>query len=837
MRPRRAIFGFLKPCALGLLLGGLAPARLSASDPAVPTNGPAVAPMGGATQAATNSPWQNIQDIRRLTPAQAARHQPVRVRGVITYADPGWQHYFVQDATGGIYVRAWQEGLRAGRAIELEGTTDPGGVARMLINAVASVVGPTNFPAPQREGLTRLTSEALDSTWVEVEGVVRSLRADPARLTLKLVNREGEFLAVVPGHSNATALKWAINTRLRLQGVCKVLVTAPSPVRSFELRVPQLNCITVLEKAPTNAFAIPAVSVRRAVTTSAVDLGLRRIRVQGVITLVKPHQEFFLQGSSIALRVLSDQTNLLQLGRGLEVVGFPVTEGAVTHLEEAIFRYEPPGAPPYPRFVHVPDLLATDQYRNELVTLEGYLLHDADASTLPALLLQSGRVVFQAKFEPEIPRGDLPIWQAGSRLRLTGVGEITGATNQTRVFVLSLRRPEDVEVLGTAPWLNTRRLLIGAAGLLTLTGAVLGWVGLLQRQVRKQTAQIRRRLEAEAILEKRLSLVWETSADGMRMTDANGENVRVNEAYCRLVDKPRAELEGQLLTVVYDPGQRAHILESYRRRFRDRAIPPAQETDLVLWNGRKVWLDVSNSFFEQAGQAPLVLSQFRDVTERKRAEGALRASLLEKEVLLKEVHHRVKNNLQVVSSLLSLRAGQTQSPEAQLALQDTEERIRSIALLHETLYRTGNLAQVDFPEYVESLCTHLCGTFGEVTARVKLERAVEPVALELDAAITCGLIINELVSNAFKYAFPNGRTGLITVALRYETPARIGLTVRDNGAGLPTGLDVTRTESLGLQLVQRLARKLGGTVTVQAAQGTIFHIGFELQPKGTEGNA
>jgi two-component system, sensor histidine kinase PdtaS len=226
---------------------------------------------------------------------------------------------------------------------------------------------------------------------------------------------------------------------------------------------------------------------------------------------------------------------------------------------------------------------------------------------------------------------------------------------------------------------------------------------------------------------------------------------------------------------------------------------------------------------------PTDVGIIRYITERKRADEALRASLAEKTALLKEVHHRVKNNLQIVISLLNLQAGQTQDRQALDTLMDTQNRVRSMALLHETLYRSGDLARINLTGYVDDLCAHLLRSFGSEAARIQLETRVTGVDLNLDQAVPCGLIINELVSNALKHAFPAGRTGQITVALAADANQQVTMRIADNGVGFPPGLDLSQTRTLGLQLVGNLAQQLGGTAEFDRGPGTACRVTFEAK--------
>ncbi len=212
-----------------------------------------------------------------------------------------------------------------------------------------------------------------------------------------------------------------------------------------------------------------------------------------------------------------------------------------------------------------------------------------------------------------------------------------------------------------------------------------------------------------------------------------------------------------------------------------------------------------------------------EVAERTRAQEALSASLQEKEVLLKEIHHRVKNNLQIISSLLSLQtANHDSDPTA--ALRESQDRIRSMALIHEKLYRSVDVARVDFRDYAEGLTAGLQRSYFPGPG-VHVFVDVEDILLDIDLAIPCGLIVNELVSNSLKYAFQDGRKGEIRVGLARDGRNYI-LTVSDNGPGLPPDVDFRNTPSLGLQLVNMLASQLEGTVELDCSRGTRFKITF-----------
>ena len=223
----------------------------------------------------------------------------------------------------------------------------------------------------------------------------------------------------------------------------------------------------------------------------------------------------------------------------------------------------------------------------------------------------------------------------------------------------------------------------------------------------------------------------------------------------------------------------------------------------------------------------------RDITERRRAEDETRASLREKEVLLREIHHRVKNNLQVITSLLRLQSREFQDERYIRAFKGSENRIRSMALIHETLYQSDDLARVDFNYYINRLTSHLFRGYGVNVGRIRLKVEAERLPLRIGLAIPCGLIVNELVSNALKHAFPEGREGEIRVSLRSLNEKEIELAVGDDGIGLPEDADSEDGGSLGLYLVKILVEdQLHGEIEVDSSKGTAFRITFEAPGQG-----
>jgi two-component sensor histidine kinase len=251
------------------------------------------------------------------------------------------------------------------------------------------------------------------------------------------------------------------------------------------------------------------------------------------------------------------------------------------------------------------------------------------------------------------------------------------------------------------------------------------------------------------------------------------------------------------------------------------------ETVFVAKSGKEIPISLSASIVQDDdGTEHGVVYVARDLTRRKQAEAQIERSLREKEVLLSEIHHRVKNNLQIISSLLMLQSQETADEGTVQALRTSRNRIQSMAIIHETLYQSEYLAEVDLAECIRKLVDHLAHSYADGSRTISTSVDVGQVSLSADLVIQCGLIINELVSNALKHAFPSGQSGEINVAIHPIDGDQVILTVNDNGIGLPPDVSLNGAESLGLQLAAMLIQQIEGKVEVDRSKGTTFRIKF-----------
>lgn len=346
--------------------------------------------------------------------------------------------------------------------------------------------------------------------------------------------------------------------------------------------------------------------------------------------------------------------------------------------------------------------------------------------------------------------------------------------------------------------------------------------------------EIEERKQAENALresERKLTGVLESMPDAFVSFDTGMRYTYVNANAEQLQATPREELLGKDVRIVYPDAESYKTICLYERVIRDKE--PLMATSFHA--GFERWVEI------RAFPTPDGVSVFyKDVSTQVKAEEALRKAhnelalrmeerlreLHEKEVLLKEIHHRVKNNLQVISSLVSMQADESRSMTVREVLSDVSDRVRSMALVHEKLYHTENLARIDFADYAQSLLGYLWRVHGSDAEVVRLVLDLEPVELPVDTAMPCGLILNELAGNALKHAFRGRSGGDLTVALHRTGENRISLSVRDNGVGLPAGFDWRQAHSLGLRLVQMLAGQLKATVEISSGDGTGFEIAF-----------
>jgi PAS domain S-box-containing protein len=326
--------------------------------------------------------------------------------------------------------------------------------------------------------------------------------------------------------------------------------------------------------------------------------------------------------------------------------------------------------------------------------------------------------------------------------------------------------------------------------------------------------------------EQRYRSLFEGSPDAVFLADPKtGTILDANPAATHLLMRSKNEIVGMHQSELHPPRLDAYVKEKFELHVSQTGAPTAVESAVLRSDGEEVPVEVLAQKTIIAGK-PVLQGIFRNIKERKRAEEQITSSLREKEVLLRELHHRVKNNVQVMASLLRLQTKHIKHEKMQEMVQSYLGRIQSMGIIHEKLYQSEDLARINLSHYIHSLATHLFHTYGVSVNAVKLRVEMEDVYLDINRAIPLGLIINEIVSNSLKHGFPDSRLGEIFISLQSTDEGKAVLKIKDTGIGIPREMNLKNPQSLGLQLVNDLVNQIGGHSELTRGKGTVFTITF-----------
>nr|WP_319374642.1 histidine kinase dimerization/phosphoacceptor domain -containing protein [uncultured Methanobacterium sp.] len=354
------------------------------------------------------------------------------------------------------------------------------------------------------------------------------------------------------------------------------------------------------------------------------------------------------------------------------------------------------------------------------------------------------------------------------------------------------------------------------------SGAIQTMVNLAAVALKNRTAE-----EALRVSEERFRKLFNNANDSIflhKLTKdgISGKFVEINSVASHILGYTHDELLEMSPKDIED-------IESFKESNHTRDIYKKDkitfETALISKGGVKIPVEINTHIFT-LNHDKLSLSIARDITERKKMEKEIQVSLEEKEMLLREIHHRVKNNLMIISSLLNLQSRYIKDKEVLDVFKDSQNRARSMALIHDRLYQSSHLKSIDIGDYIQTLAGDLFRTYVTDSERISLNFDVEDVMIDINTMIPLGLIVNELLSNCLKHAFPDERSGQIDIAFHYNPP-KYRLTVTDNGVGFPENIDYRKTKSLGLRLVNILTDQIDGTMEFNGENGTQFGIEFE----------
>lgn len=341
--------------------------------------------------------------------------------------------------------------------------------------------------------------------------------------------------------------------------------------------------------------------------------------------------------------------------------------------------------------------------------------------------------------------------------------------------------------------------------------------------------RVRERTQALQLSEERLQMALAGSGDGLWDWNIVTDEVYLSPRWQEMLGYEANELPGHVSTweSLIHPDDQPGVRESLGRHLEDSRVPYSFDYRVKMKSGAWKWIGNYGQVVtrNEQGEAVRMSGTHKDIGDRKQREQQLADSLAEKSVMLQEIHHRVKNNLQVICSLLNLQT-QTTDPHIAEVMQESQNRVRSMALVHENLYQSENLSKINLERYVKDLSENLLRSYRSRGSLTRIHVDVSNLYLDIDTAVPCGLIINELVSNALKYAFLPHHGGEVNIQISPLAHQELMLTVADNGVGLPTEVNIEQTKTMGLRMVKSLVQQISGTFSVKREAGTSFQIVF-----------
>ena len=402
----------------------------------------------------------------------------------------------------------------------------------------------------------------------------------------------------------------------------------------------------------------------------------------------------------------------------------------------------------------------------------------------------------------------------------------SNGTEEQRVKLFQqLHDKKNVEIEVMHRTKNNVELIVEAhiMGFVDEEGEISGYVT-VNRDItkRKQAEDVSKRLVEERLqIEKRFHNVMDLMDEGCAIFDYDWNHIYVNPANARHAHSTPEKLIGKNLLKIIPGIDKSAFFETYKRVMEER-IPLRVESNFIFEDGTSGWYEV-RAIPVPEGIFILTI----DITERKLTEEKIRKALKDKEVLLRELYHRTKNNMQIVYSLLGLKGETTKEESVKSILGEMRNRIMTISLVHQKLYQSKDLSNIDLKEYITELITLLMNSYSSLNKNVDIMFDLEEISVLIDTAVPVGLIINELISNSLKHAFPDGRKGKIFVHLHRTDTNFIELKVSDDGIGIPEGVDILSPNTLGAQLFHSIVEdQLGGTLELDTTNGVSCTIQF-----------
>jgi PAS domain S-box-containing protein len=769
---------------------------------------------------------RTAQQVRQLPRELAARQNPVKLRGVVTFFDQKNYFRFLQDDTAGIYFYLGSSPdnppLAAGQLVEMEGEVSPGEFAPIVIPSKIQILGEGVFPIAKPVTFEQLVSGQEDSQFVEVRGIVRAVHFDTETgyFLLEIATGGGRLTAYASKLPVAQSGDLVDHT-VTVSGVCVTRFNRQRQLFDLRLLVPRPTDLVVEPSEAADPFSLPAQSIVKMLQFTPQGPYGHRVKVIGTVTYRQNDDMLYIQDQTEGLYVETKQAGPLAAGDEVEVLGFPANGVYTPMLQDAVFRKIGTGTLPEPVLINTDEALKGD-FDCRLVTIEATVLDRARRGREQFLVLETASgFIFQAYLEPKNGETDLTSLQNGSKVAVTGVcliepgnAWIAGDAWRAKSFRILMRSAADVVILKRPPWWNLQKLLwaVGLMGVVVMVAST--WVVLLRRRVQKQTRIIRQKLQTEAALKERYEDLFENANDMVFTHDLNGRITSLNKTGEQLLQRPRHEIIGKRLVEFVVNEQRAAAEQWLNLVVKSSEIPPV-EWDFLTGTGQRVRLEIGARMVQQEGKPAEIEGIARDITERKRLEKEiLEISNREQRRIGHDLHDGVCQLLAGVAYRVDILADQLQ--EKNLAEFSEAERVGS--LINEAITQTRGVARGLFPVQLEEngliwaledLATNVGNIF-----RIKCELSFTkpfPV-LENDAALHLYYIVQEAVLNAAKH----GNATQINIALTRQGD-RFVLTIQDNGAGFE--MAGGNSTGMGIRIMRYRARVIGATLDLKSRPG------------------
>jgi PAS domain S-box-containing protein len=776
---------------------------------------------------------QTAEQVRRLTPEQAARHYPVRLRGVLTFFDQVQFYRFFQDDTAGVYLfpsdALTNAALATGELVEIEGQTSPGEYAPTVTPQQTKILGAGTFPPAKPVSYEDLASGGEDSQFVEIHGLVRAVSFD--------AQTKYYSIEIATGGGRLTALATQLPVRreedleestVKIRGVCVSRFNLQRQLFDLRLLVPRPTDMVIETPAPSHPFDAPTRPIAQLLQFTPRGAYGYRVKVSGTV-IYRRDDALYIEDKTEGLYVETRQTNSLLPGDQVEVSGFPAKGEYIPMLQDAIFRKTGSGP------LLAPDPVTADEalkgtHDCRLVRIEATVLDRTRYSREQFLVLQSGGFIFSAYLERKNVGVNFVYLQNGCKVAVTGVCLIergndwhVGPDWRAKSFRILLRSAGDIFVLQGPPWWNLQKLLWMVGILCVVVLVVLMWVGVLRRRVQKQTQIIRQQLQTEAALKERYEDLFENANDMVFTHDMSGNITSINKTGEQILGRPRdAILSKNLIEFVVEE-QRAAAAQWLAQVAKSAELPPA-EWDCLNSAGQRIRLEISTRVVGRAGKQMEVEGIARDITERKRLEREiLEISSREQRRIGHDLHDGVCQQLAAIAYRMDILAEQLQEK----GVAESSEAERVGGLVNEAINQTRGVARGLFPISLEenglvSALEELAVNTGNLfKVKCQFSAAGQLPKVENGVALHLYYIAQEAVLNAAKHS----RSDNISISLTRAND-RFILAIRDDGSGFE--LSDHSFKGMGIRIMRYRARVIGATLDLKSQPGQGTQISCEF---------